>query len=137
MFRVGSIFIPVTNMEQSSRWYEENFGVKIIDVWEGGAGFYFPDSDTQLGLVKVDSPQVSEFTTSENQRNGYFNFVVEDIDETYRSLQNKGIRTSDIGEFGGMKFFDFFDPDGNPFSVVNEVKGSPFHRDSVRKMQVK
>ncbi|MEM5590734.1 hypothetical protein AAHH67_01435 [Niallia circulans] len=34
-----------------------------------------------------------------------------------------------------MKFFDFFDLDGNPFSVVNEVSNSPFHSDNVRKMQ--
>jgi len=36
-----------------------------------------------------------------------------------------------------MKFFDFFDLDGNPFSVVNEVAGSPFHSDNVREMQEK
>ncbi|WP_227394658.1 VOC family protein [Jeotgalibacillus aurantiacus] len=137
MFRVGSVFIPVANLEQSSKWYEENLGVKKIDQWDGGAGFYFPESDTQLGLVSVDSPQISEFTAGQGQKNGYFNFVVEDIHEAYASFNNKGICTSDIREFGGMKFFDFFDLDGNPFSVVDEVKDSPFHRENVRKMQVK
>ncbi|KPB04167.1 VOC family protein [Bacillus sp. CHD6a] len=135
MFRVGSIFIPVTNMEESTKWYEKFLDAKIIDSWGDGVGFYLPTGPTQLALVKVESPQPTEFRTKGDQKNGYFNFVVDDIERTHQHFKNNGIVTSEIDDFGGMKFFDFFDLDGNPFSVVNEVVGSPYHSDHVRKMQ--
>ena len=57
MFKIGSIFIPVTDIEKSTDSYEKNLGVKKIDSWEDGAGFYFPIGSTQLALVKVESQQ--------------------------------------------------------------------------------
>lgn len=137
MFKVGSVFIPVTDMEKSMKWYEKHLGVRMIDTWDGGAGFYFPNSDTQLGLVQVDSPQPTEFVISGKRKNVYFNFLVEDIEEVHKELKNAGIVTSEIEDFGGMKGFEFFDLDNNPFSVVDEVEDSPFHRDQVRKSQNK
>src|SRR5699024_1613955 len=138
MFKIGSIFIPVTNIEKSIDWYKENIGVKNIDSWEDGAGFYLPTSSTQLALVKVESPQPTEFTTKGNQKNCYYNFVVDDIETAHQHLNNNGVATTEIeDDFGGMKFFDFFDLDGNPFSVVSEVENSPFHSEEVRKMQKK
>ncbi|MGM0750673.1 MAG: VOC family protein [Bacillota bacterium] len=137
LFKVGSVFIPVTDMEKSMKWYEKHLGVRKIDTWDGGAGFYFPNSDTQLGLVQVDSPQPTEFVISGKRKNVYFNFLVEDIEEVHKELKNAGIVTSEIEDFGGMKGFEFFDLDNNPFSVVDEVEDSPFHRDQVRKSQNK
>ncbi|MEK4444053.1 VOC family protein [Niallia sp. FSL K6-0077] len=135
MFKVGSIFIPVTDMKKSTDWYVKFLGVKIIDSWEDGAGFYLPAGTTQLALVKVESPQPTEFIIKGEQKNSYFNFIVDDIEAAHQQFRNNGIVTTEIDDFGGMKFFDFFDLDGNPFSVVNEVSNSPFHSDNVRKMQ--
>lgn len=137
MFRVGSIFIPVTNLDKSIDWYETHLGVKMIDRWDGGAGFYLPTGTTQVALVKVENKQPSEFQTSPNQRNGYFNFLVKDIDAAYRHFSNAHIKTSAIQDFGGMKFFDFYDLDGNSFCIVNEIEGSPYHSDTISHLQNK
>lgn len=135
MFKIGSIFIPVTDMEKSIAWYEKYLGVKKIDSWESGAGFYFPSGSTQLALVKVDSPQPTEFQVKGTQKNVYYNFVVEDIETAFQHFNSNNIVTTEIEDYGGMKGFDFFDLDGNQFSVVNESLDSPFHSDNVRKMQ--
>ncbi|MEZ2717984.1 VOC family protein [Niallia circulans] len=135
MFKVGSIFIPVTDIKKSTDWYVKFLGVKIIDSWEDGAGFYLPAGTTQLALVKVDSPQPTEFIIKGDRKNSYFNFVVDNIEAAHQQFRNNGIVTTEIDDFGGMKFFDFFDLDGNPFSVVDEVSDSPFHSENVRKMQ--
>ncbi|MRX73428.1 VOC family protein [Bacillus lacus] len=135
MFKVGSIFIPVTDIEKSTEWYVKFLGAKVIDNWGDGIGFYLPSGSTQLALVKVESPQPTEFITKGDQKNGYFNFVVDDIEAAHQHFKSNAIVTSEIDDFGGMKFFDFFDLDGNPFSVVNEVDASPYHSDHVRKMQ--
>ena len=135
MFKVGSVFIPVTNMEKSMKWYEKNLDVRKIDTWDGGAGFYFPNSDTQIGLVRVDSPQPTEFVISGKRKNVYFNFLVDNIEAVHEKLKSAGVITTPIEDFGGMKGFDFFDLDNNPFSVVNEQEDSPFHRNNIRKAQ--
>ncbi|MEK4749864.1 VOC family protein [Niallia sp. FSL W8-0177] len=135
MFKVGSIFIPVTDIKKSTDWYVKFLGVKIIDSWEDGAGFYLPAGTTQLALVKVESPQPTEFIIKGDQKNSYFNFVVDNIEAAHQQFRNNGIVTTEIDDFGGMKFFDFFDLDGNPFSVVNEVSNSPFHSENVKEMQ--
>ncbi|MBU0906451.1 MAG: VOC family protein [Firmicutes bacterium] len=135
MFKIGSIFIPVTDVKKSTEWYEKYLGVKKIDSWEDGVGFYLPTGSTQLALVKVESHQPTDFPIKGNQKNSYYNFVVDDIETTHQHFKNNGIETTEINDFGGMKFFDFFDLDGNSFSVVNEVDGSPFHSDHVKKMQ--
>ncbi|KMJ57454.1 glyoxalase [Bacillus sp. LL01] len=135
MFKVGSIFIPVTNLQKSIEWYESNLGMTKIGEWDEGAGFYLPNSPTQIGLVQVESPQPTEFTIKGSNKNVYYNFIVEDIDATYRQLNDKGVITTEIEDFGGMKGFDFFDLDGNPFSVVTEDIQSSFHRDNVKKLQ--
>ncbi|OZU87470.1 glyoxalase [Virgibacillus indicus] len=135
MIKVGSIFIPVTNIEQATEWYEKHLGVKKIEGWGEGAGFYFPDSDTQLGLIEVEETQPSEFVVKGDRKNSYFNFLVKDIDTIYHELNSSGVKTTEIEDFNGMKHFDFFDLDMNAFSVVDEPVDSPFHRDNVKMMQ--
>ncbi|MGM9951031.1 MAG: VOC family protein, partial [Lysinibacillus sp.] len=125
MFTVGCIFIPVTDIEQSAVWYENNLGVKRIDSWEEGVGFYFPSGSTQLALIKVDAPQPTEFVRKGKKKNVYYNFVVQDIEAARQHLKENGVVVTAIEDFGGMKGFDFFDPDGNPFSVVDEDESSP------------
>ena len=135
MFKIGSIFIPVTDIEKSTDWYVKFLGVKLIDSWREGAGFYLPNGTAQLALIKVESPKPTEFIIQEDRKNTYFNFIVDDIETAHQKFVQNGIVTTEIDDIGGMKFFDFFDLDGNPFSVVKEVDGSPYHSDNVRKMQ--
>ncbi len=43
MFRIGSIFIPVSDVEQSLHWYTTYFDAQEIGRWEGGIGLCLPD----------------------------------------------------------------------------------------------
>ena len=88
-----------------------------------------------IALIKVDTPQPTEFTTKGSKKNSYYNFVVDDIEAVHQQFKDNGIVTSEIDQFDEMKFFDFYDLDGNPFSVVNEVESSPYHSDHIRKLQ--
>jgi glyoxylase I family protein len=140
LFKVGSIFIPVTDLGESMTWYEENLKVKKIEEWgeegtEKGVGYDLPNSPTQLALVEVEKAQPTEFTIKENKRNVYFNFIVDDIEEVYQHFKDNGVTTTEIEEFGCMKCFEFYDLDGKTFSVVFEETSSPFHPDRVKRIQ--
>ncbi|MEN2767502.1 VOC family protein [Ornithinibacillus xuwenensis] len=130
MLKIGGIFIPVTNLERSKKWYEENLGVIQVDAWQEngedhGVDYIFPNDTTGLTLIKVEKPQPTEFTIKGKRKNAYYNFVVDNIHYVYEHLQNNQVETTRIHDYGLMKGFDFFDPDGNPFSVVSEEEHSP------------
>lgn len=135
MFKVGSIFIPVTNLEHSAKWYETHFHVKPIGQWDGGAGFYFPDSAVQLGLIEVSSSQPSSFPDRHGRQNTYFNLIADDIISVHKQLTESGLNVNEIKHFGEMKYFDCEDPDGNTLSIIEEVKGSPFHSEHIEELQ--
>ncbi|MBM7554216.1 VOC family protein [Thalassobacillus pellis] len=138
MFKVGSIFIPVSNLDESIKWYEHYLGAIFVDRWdfgERGAGFVFKKGDAQLGLVEVDRPQPTEFEVKKGKKNSYYNFLVTDIHKAHHSLYTKGVVVSEISDYSGMGCFEFLDPDGNPFSVVNEVEGSSFHEENLEKLR--
>jgi len=137
MFKVGSIFIPVTDLERSKRWYELNLGVTKVDEWQEkgldhGVGYVFNDASTGLVLIKVEKTPPTEFTIKGKSKNVYYNFEVEDIEPVYGLLKQNGVETTEIHDYGVMKGFDFFDPDGNPFSVVSEEISSPYHKDNIK-----
>lgn len=133
MFQIGGIFIPVTNLEQSKKWYEANLGVIKVDEWQEadedhGVDYVFPNDTKGLALIKVATHQPTEFTIKGQRKNAYYNFVVDDIQPAFEHLQQNGVETTEIHDYGVMKGFDFFDPDGNPFSVVSEDVHSPLHQ---------
>jgi glyoxylase I family protein len=137
MFKVGGIFIPVTDLERSKKWYELNLGVTKVDEWQEdgedhGVGYIFKGETVGIALIKVEKPQPTEFITQGKKKNVYYNFVVEQIEPVYDILKQNGVETTDIHDYGLMKGFDFFDPDGNPFSVVSEEKDSPYHIDNLK-----
>lgn len=138
MFKVGTIFIPVTDLERSKKWYEVNLGVIKVGEWQEGidhgVGYVFSNDLTGLALIKTDQPQPTEFTIKGKRKNVYYNFIVDDIYEAFDRLKQNGVSATDIHEYGHMKGFDFFDPDGNSFSVVSEAPHSPFHRDQIKKL---
>ncbi|MFC4401620.1 VOC family protein [Gracilibacillus xinjiangensis] len=137
MFSIGGIFIPVTNLKKSIEWYEENLELQRISDWEDGIGFCLSSGSTQLALVKVESTQSTEFIIEGSKKNSYYNFFVDDIGIAHAKLSNKGVKTSEIKDYDGMKCFDFFDLDNNLFSVVSEDPDSPFHPDHIKKLQMK
>lgn len=73
MFRIGSIFIPVSDIEQSLNWYTTYFHAQEIGRWKGGIGMCLPDGSTQLGLIQTTSTQSTTFKDASGQAHVYFN----------------------------------------------------------------
>ncbi|MFS1518848.1 VOC family protein [Bacillus sp. SCS-151] len=113
--RIDSVFVPVTNIERSERWYMETFPFKVVYRSSDGqyVGFRFNDEGelkTALTLYKVETmPQIYHQT---------FNFYCEDVDSFHTYLTNQGNKVGEIHGGDGMRFFDLFDLDGNILGVV-------------------
>ncbi|MFC7364401.1 MULTISPECIES: VOC family protein [Bhargavaea] len=127
--KIGSIFVPVSDLNHSADWYESRLDLKRIGEWEGGIGYALPDGSAQLALVRTKTQQGTEFFVDEKERHVFFNLLVTDARDLHLKLSTRAVVTTPIKEANGMKYFDFFDLDGNTFSVVEEDPDSPFYQD--------
>jgi len=122
---VASIFIPVTDIARSAEWYVRMFDLETIEKTDQRVGLAFPKGQTLVLLWKVDKPQPVQFDSGQYMM-PYFNFTSYDIDNSYRQLKSKGAELSEIHEEDGFRFFEAFDPDGNPFNIVEETGQTPY-----------
>lgn len=137
MFRIGSIFIPVTDLTRSLEWYQTYFYVSEIGRWEGGIGVHFPDGATQLGLIETKTVASTTFSDRNGDEHVSFNIVCDDIQSIHDTFEHAGLKPGRLQDFGGMRCFDVLDPDGNVISLTSESADSPFHGDQIRQAQLK
>ncbi|GGF23514.1 hypothetical protein GCM10010954_22900 [Halobacillus andaensis] len=136
MFQIHGVFVPVTDLERSKKWYEEHLGLIKADEWSKGAGYVFPSGSMTIALIKVENTEfTTEFTVEGSYKNVYFNLKTDDIEAAHRKLKANHVKTTDIEDLEFMKKFDFKDPDGNTISVVSEEPSSPFHKNQIKKLQ--
>jgi len=113
--RIDTVFVPVTDLERSERWYLEMFPFKVTFRSGDGryVGFSFKDHhplQTGLCIYKAEKVVKSEHET--------FNFFTEDAEGYHRFLQERNVKVTDIHVDGNTRFFEFYDPDGNRMSAV-------------------
>ncbi|MGO4108970.1 VOC family protein [Paenibacillus sp. YAF4_2] len=133
---VSSIFIPVTDIARSAEWYVRMFDLEPIEKTDYRVALAFPNCQTLVLLWKVEKPQPVQFDSGRD-RMPYYNFTSYDINHSYSQLKAKGAKLSEIHEEDGYRFFEAFDPDGNPLSVVEELGHTPYftHKDKIRKQR--
>ncbi|GAA0338248.1 hypothetical protein GCM10008967_30640 [Bacillus carboniphilus] len=119
IFGVG-IFIPVSNLKVSTKWYQEMFGFEILHPDEPEANIMkMGDGTVVFCLVKSTDIIQPAFPKNNYSVDHYFNFHSSNVEKSYQNFQSKGANVSEIHEFDGMKGFSLFDPDGNRFGVVS------------------
>ncbi|REJ15090.1 MAG: VOC family protein [Caldibacillus debilis] len=109
--RIDTVFVPVTDLERSEKWYLDVLTFRSADG--NYIGFSFKDRHPlQTGLCI--------YKTDKIERLGHvaFNFFTEDADGYHRFLPERKVKVTEIHEEGGTRFFEFFDPDGNEPSAV-------------------
>ncbi len=126
--RIDTNFIPVKDIEESINWYKDILGLKLM--WNEGdyAAFNVNTSiegqaNIELGhamitLVKVYNIKTMDFDY-ESKKHAMFNFYTIDIQATHDSLKEKGVKVSDINDYGNIQVFDFLDINGHTFGVCH------------------
>lgn len=115
---VEAIFIPIKDPQISAKWYEEKLGFSLLYIEENAAVMKMNEhSQTVVSLVKTENHQPLKFPDNPFGVEKYFNFLTQNIEDTYRNLFENGVEVNAIGGEGNTKFFTFYDPDGNPLGV--------------------
>lgn len=103
--QIGTVFIPVSNIEKARDWYCDILGLKADGEIQFGHLYVIPMEGT--GIV-LDSRIYSEERVF---RTPAFHFNTENIDEAFRFMSNKGVNL--ITDIENNHYFNFKDPDGN------------------------
>lgn len=120
---IPSVYIPVNNLEESSRWWVDHFNLDfIVPLKPESEQAILKLGDGQwLHLVKTRGDQA---TNSVSKKDDMFSltFEVREIEKLYQRCMENGVKIEalELREDCGINF-NFFDPDGNKFDVNENI----------------
>ncbi|EJP88509.1 VOC family protein [Bacillus cereus] len=123
LLRVGTTYIPVTNVELSSNWYVNKLGAELNFKDEDKAIINF--ANQSFFLVKSQDNQTLNFFDFHGEERFSITFEVNGL-HTLESIHSefieKEILVGEIENRGHAgKNFVFYDLDGNKFDVWSEL----------------
>jgi catechol-2,3-dioxygenase len=123
LLRVGTTYIPVTNVEQSSEWYVNKLGAELSYKDEDKAILNF--ANQSIFLVKSNENQSSNFYDINGVECFSLTFEVNGLSALkaiHKEFTEKEIRVGEIENRGHSgRNFVFYDLDGNKFDVWSEL----------------
>lgn len=108
--QVGTVFIPVSNIEEARNWYCDILGLDADGEILFGHLFIVPTTNG-TGIV-LDSKIFSEETIFKAPA---FHFNTHNIEEAYEYMKEKNVEVTT--EIEHDHWFNFKDPDGNHLMV--------------------
>lgn len=111
-----TLSVPVSDLAASIEWYRDVLGMELL-YQMGDLGWCEMQSPVQrvnVGLSQVEKVAVGETTPT---------WGVKEIEASHRALKAKNVRVDDeIQVVDGMvKLVTFYDPDGNPLMLYQDV----------------
>lgn len=130
--RVGTIYIPVTDIDRSQKWYVQHLGAELKHLDEEKA--IIDLAGKSFFLIKSKSDQSANFIDENGIKRFILTFEVDGesaISELREDFVRRKMPVGEIEDRGHAgKNFIFADPDGNLFDVWSEL--SPAFKQSTR-----
>ncbi|WP_456272949.1 VOC family protein [Bacillus sp. AK031] len=123
LLRVGTIYIPVSDVAVSSDWYTENLEAKL--KYQDKDKAILELANQSFFLVKAEENQSSNFYDTQGSERFSFTFEVnglEALTELHKDFKQRNIVTGEIEDRGHAgRNFVFSDLDENLFDVWSEL----------------
>ena len=123
LLRIGTTYLPVTNVENSAVWYVDKLGATLSYQDEDKA--ILNVANQSIFLVKSNSNQSANFFDIHGEERFSLTFEVNGLDALkaiHKDFKENEIRVGEIEDRGHPgKNFVFFDLDGNKFDVWSEL----------------
>ncbi|MEM9530701.1 MAG: VOC family protein [Pseudomonadota bacterium] len=111
-----TLSLPVSDLAASIEWYRDVLGMELLYQMDdlGWCELKSPVQRVNVGLSQVEKVTVGETTPT---------WGVREIEASHRALKAKNVRVDDeIQVIDGMvKLVTFYDPDGNPLMLYQDV----------------
>ncbi|WP_223700013.1 VOC family protein [Sutcliffiella deserti] len=123
LWRVGTTYIPVTNVEKSAEWYVRNLGAELN--FRDGEKAILNLAEQSIFLVRAAQNQTSNFIDIHGSERFSLTFEVNGMDaleKIHLDFTQKDIKVGEIEDRGHAgRNFVFEDLDGNKFDVWSEL----------------
>ncbi|WP_102263250.1 VOC family protein [Mesobacillus jeotgali] len=123
LLRIGTTYIPVTNVDISSEWYINKLGAELSYKDQDKAILNF--ANQSIFLVKSNENQSSNFIDIYGNERFSLTFEVNGLnalEEIHNDFRQSEIRVGEIENRGHSgRNFVFYDLDGNKFDVWSEL----------------
>ena len=123
LLRIGTTYIPVTNVDLSSDWYENKLGAELSYKDQDKAILNF--ANQSIFLVKSNENQSSNFFDIYGNERFSITFEVNGLnalERIHKEFKQSEIRVGEIEDRGHSgRNFVFYDLDGNKFDVWSEL----------------
>ncbi len=108
---VHEFFLPVSDVNRSSDWYQNCFGMNLVEKGEKSATLMFEEGPR---LTLMELGRLHNFAVNPIMFKAY------DAQECHRQLRKLGVSATEPEPFHHYWCFEFTDPDGNPIDVTSE-----------------
>ncbi|MER2120332.1 MAG: VOC family protein [Solibacillus sp.] len=129
LVRVGTTYIPVTDVDQSAEWYVKNLEAVLSYKDTDKAILNF--ANQSFFLVKSNENESANFKDKFGNERFSITFEVDGLNSLtvlYKELQQSGVKVGEIEDRGHAgRNFVFYDLDENLFDVWSEL--SPAYKD--------
>ncbi|WP_394582323.1 VOC family protein [Cytobacillus firmus] len=126
LLRVGTTYIPVTNVELSSEWYVNKLGAELS--YKDGDKAILNLANQSIFLVKSKEEQSANFFDIYGNERFSLTFEVNGLsalEDLHGDFKQSGIKVGEIEDRGHSgRNFVFYDLDGNKFDVWSELSPS-------------
>jgi catechol 2,3-dioxygenase-like lactoylglutathione lyase family enzyme len=110
--RTDFISVPVTDLERSTAWYRDTFGLEQITE----RGFPEFQLGENVSLYLIDMPSIGQEFSSPHT--AHIALRVPDVEEARKELEERGIEFEGETRDSSVCHMAFFrDPDGNAFML--------------------
>ncbi|WP_409274756.1 VOC family protein [Neobacillus sp. SCS-31] len=115
--RIDTIFVHVTDLERSVRWYSELLGLEVREGKRNGPIYTLNMGDGRPGIT-LDNHCFEKDYSFIPSNQPLFNLSATDINEAFNHVTNIGAEiVTDIITYPDLAEFSFKDPDGNIIMV--------------------
>ncbi|KGX92974.1 hypothetical protein N781_13950 [Pontibacillus halophilus JSM 076056 = DSM 19796] len=121
MVNVGTIEIPVEQLDESIQFYTEMLGLTTLQKGEESCMLTFNQHGApNLFLVKSEQFQPLHFESSHIKNNSIIDFYTTDLDTCHRVFSDAGIEVTSLNKTdSGLGGFGFKDPNGHWLGMHN------------------
>ncbi|MDW4525547.1 VOC family protein [Rossellomorea marisflavi] len=133
LIRIGTIYLPVTDINRSAEWYVRHLGAKLN--YQDDDKAILDLANQSVFLVKSGEGESANFTDYRGNERFSVTFEVDglaSLEALHGDFASQRMKVGEIEDRGHAgRNFVFYDPDGNAFDVWSEL--SPSFRHLVHK----